>query len=82
MAYRGHVKNGVVVFEGLPALPDGTVVQIEPLVQALRTDNSSVFDRLEELAGTLKGLPPDLARNHDHYVHRHLRRSRAHNAQV
>ena len=29
----------------------------------------SVWDALLEFAGTAKGLPPDLAENHDHYLH-------------
>ncbi len=29
----------------------------------------SVWDALLEFAGAAKGLPPDLAENHDHYLH-------------
>jgi hypothetical protein len=29
----------------------------------------SVWDALLEFAGTAEGLPPDLAENHDHYLH-------------
>jgi hypothetical protein len=29
----------------------------------------SIWDALLEFAGTAEGLPPDLAENHDHYLH-------------
>ena len=32
-------------------------------------EGPSIWDKLLRLAGTAKGLPPDLARNHDHYLH-------------
>jgi hypothetical protein len=28
--YRGTIKNGVVVFDGPPPLPEGTPVRVEP----------------------------------------------------
>ena len=31
MTYRGHIKNGVVILEDAPALPDGTPVNVEPV---------------------------------------------------
>jgi hypothetical protein len=31
MVYRGHVQNGVVQFDGAVHLPDGTVVEIQPV---------------------------------------------------
>ena len=73
MTYRGQVKNGMVVLEGGSSLPEGTVVRVEPVVET-PPEGESVFDVLEGLAGTIKGLPPDLARNHDHYLHGHPRR--------
>jgi len=67
MAYKGHVKNGVVVFDEPVALPDGAPVRVEPV------DDSEEFQSLRKgllkLAGTAKGLPKDMARNHDHYIH-------------
>ena len=74
MTYRGQVKNGMVILEGAPMLADGTVVRVEAESQTSRDGGPSIFDRLEELAGTVKGLPSDLARNHDHYLHGHPRR--------
>lgn len=31
MAYRGHVKNGTVVFDEPVSLPEGTEVRVEPV---------------------------------------------------
>jgi hypothetical protein len=36
----------------------------------------SVWDALLEFAGTAEGLPPDLAENHDHYLHGAPKRKR------
>jgi hypothetical protein len=62
--HYGRVVNGVVVLEDRDALPEGTYVRVTP-VQA----ESTLGQRLLEFAGTVKGLPPDMARNHDYYIH-------------
>jgi hypothetical protein len=59
------VKNGVVVFDEGTPLPDGTPVQVSPMPKPEPT----VKERWERLSGMAKGLPPDLAKNHDHYLH-------------
>ena len=66
MTYRGHVENGVVIFEQPAALPDGTEVNIEP---AVPQRNRTLSERLRGVIGIAKGLPSDLAENHDHYLH-------------
>ena len=68
MTYRGKVANGVVVLEDPQALPEGTVVAVEP-VKELTEDSESLPAMLLRHAGKGKGLPTDLARNHDHYLH-------------
>jgi len=67
MNYRGHVRNGVVVFDEQVPLSDGTAVEIE--VAPSDGVKSSLRDLLLEFAGKAKGLPPDMARNHDHYLY-------------
>jgi hypothetical protein len=67
MVYRGHVQNGVVVFDGIPNLPEGVEVQVAVVPPS--TEESTLGSRLMKFAGRLEGLPPDLARNHDHYSH-------------
>jgi hypothetical protein len=73
MTYRGSVKNGVVVLERGAKLAEGTAVRVQPTVRARTKKRAaaegSLGKRLMKFAGSVKGLPKDLARNHDHYIH-------------
>jgi len=65
--YAGEIRNGVVVFdEGTSPLPEGTRVRVEAAVNQASEGLSEI---LLELAGKAKGLPADLAEQHDHYIH-------------
>ena len=66
MTYRGKVKGGVVVLEPGARLDEGAEVVVEPVEAA--DDLERLRKGLLDLAGTVSG-PPDLARNHDHYIH-------------
>ena len=74
MTYRGKVKNGVVVLEASASLPEGTVVRVEPVEARTHKNGATVYQRLARMAGKATGLPPDLARRHDHYLHGQARR--------
>ena len=71
MTYRGHVQNGVVVIDEAVALPEGAEVQLELIgdkaqpLEAIPT----LYEQLAPFVGAAKGLPPDLAANHDFYLH-------------
>jgi hypothetical protein len=67
--YTGEVRNGVIVLdEGMPLLPEGTRVRVEPA--EARRELESLQELLLSLAGKAKGLPEeDLAQQHDHYLH-------------
>ena len=67
MEYQGKVVDGVVVLENGESLPEGTRVRVAPL-EAIREDET-LGQRLLKFAGTAKGLPSDMARNHDYYLH-------------
>jgi hypothetical protein len=73
MNYEGTVKNGVFVLRGRKKLPEGAsvIVTIKPATpkSRKRSKRSSLADALLKLAGSVKGLPPDFAENHDHYRH-------------
>ena len=74
MVYRGCVKNGVVVLDEPGAIKDGTSVEIEPLPRPRKRIRKpaaprTLYDVLKPVFGIAKGLPPDAARNHDHYLH-------------
>ncbi len=74
MVYRGTVKNGVVVVEGGKLPPEGALVSLR-VVRGLRAGNRgkakavSLYERLKPVIGLAGGLPRDLAKNHDHYLH-------------
>lgn len=75
---RGRVQNGVVVLEAGGALREGTEVMVDPLPRtskkAKATKRPTVSRALASLAGKAKGLPPDAARNVDHYLYGHAKR--------
>jgi hypothetical protein len=60
--YYGRVENGVVVLEKPEDLADGTYFCVTPI-----KTTSTLGQRLLEFAGTIEGLPADMASNHDHY---------------
>jgi len=66
MTYRGHMEKGVVVFDEPVDLPNGTEVNVK---LAPPPERRTLAERLGGVIGAAKGLPPDLARNHDHYLH-------------
>lgn len=80
--HPGKGLGGVVVLKDSKALPDGTVVRVEPVEAAEpaeaaeppeageeRSGGPTIWEKLRKLAGTVEGLPSDLARNHDHYLY-------------
>jgi hypothetical protein len=70
VTYRGTVRSGVVVLPDGVALPEGAEVEV-----TLPGETApGLGDRLAALgrwAETLPtDLPPDLAANHDHHLHK------------
>jgi len=63
MGYVGRVSNGTVILPPEANLPDGTEVRVEPLAAI------TLAERLKDVIGAVRGGPPDLAENHDHYIH-------------
>ena len=72
MIYRGTVKSGVVVLPADVTLPEGTEVEIV-VTEGEPPTSSGIWARLAELGRWAETqpseLPPDLAENHDHYLH-------------
>ena len=66
MVYRGHVKSGVVVLESDVQLPEGAEVSVELLPT---TGRKTLAEQLGDLIGSVPDLPPDMAEQHDHYLH-------------
>lgn len=70
MSYAGIVKGGVVVLPSGVQLPDGTQVEVTVLnATATPRPAGTAHMALAEFVGAFEGLPADLARNHDRYLH-------------
>jgi hypothetical protein len=72
MTLQGTINSGAIVLDEPAALPEGT--RVEVLVKVVEghengKPKSTLSQRLLKHAGTVPGLPSDLARQHDHYVH-------------
>ena len=67
MNYTGKVIDGVVVLDNGNPLPEGIHVRVLPV--ELESKKETLGQRLLKFAGTAKGLPPDMAEQHDHYLH-------------
>ncbi len=67
MTLHGIVQNGLIALDQGATLPEGTRVTVvaDPIVE----QPSSAKELLMQFAGCMTGLPSDLARNHDHYLH-------------
>ena len=66
MLLEGTIKNGTIVLDQPPSLPDGERVEVDlkPIAQAQPT-----FIDLLEFAGCMPDMPADFAAQHDHYIH-------------
>lgn len=67
MTYRGHVRNGQITLDEPAPLPEGAEVQVE--IRDHGEPAPTIWDKLRKLAGTVEGLPSDMAENHDHYLY-------------
>ncbi len=57
----------MVVLEPGAQLEEGAEVLVEPVSEA--DEYETLREGLLKFAGSAKGLPSDMARNHDHYIH-------------
>ncbi len=73
MVYRGHVEHGKVVLDERVELPDGIRVEVNVIAEARDAgeaeERPTLYERLKPVIGMAKGLPSDLAENHDHYLY-------------
>jgi hypothetical protein len=78
MVYRGHVENGAVQLDDVPVLPEGAQVEVRLLTGDFPEEPDqqipSLYERLKDIVGKAEGLPTDLAKNHDHYLHGQAKR--------
>lgn len=76
MTVHGHVENGRIILDEAVPLAEGMKVRIElltPDAEQLAEEEQipTLNERYKSFIGIVKGLPPDYARNHDHYLHGH-----------
>ncbi len=72
MTYRGHVKNGQITLDEPVELPEGAAVNVDVVAVEIvenGAEQPTIWEKLLKLAGTVEGLPSDLAKNHDHYLY-------------
>jgi len=72
MTYRGHMENGVIVLNPPADLPEGIEVEVRVVGEGgepLADETPTLYEQLKDVIGIADGLPSDLARNHDHYLH-------------
>ena len=66
MSYKGKVKNGVVILPRNAKLRNGTEVKVTPIGGQQDEDFT---DMLVSVSKKVRGLPRDLAAQHDHYLY-------------
>jgi hypothetical protein len=66
VSYKGTVKNGVVILPRNAKLRNGTAVKVTPVADQQADDFT---DMLVRLSKKVRGLPRDLAAQHDHYLY-------------
>lgn len=72
MEFTGVISNGTVLIDQPCSVPDGTrvIVRVEDAGEGNKaTAPLTVGKRLLKHAGTVAGLPVDMAEQHDHYLH-------------
>lgn len=69
MTYKGKVKNGVVVVQDGVSLPENAEVNIELVKPGKSEASPSWAEVFKDVIGKVDDLPPDMAENHDHYIH-------------
>ena len=77
MELRGKVKDGRVQLDEPLGLPEGTEVRVQAVRSSAKRrtkKKESLAELLVRHAGTVKGMPKDLARNYDHYLYGRAKR--------
>lgn len=74
MTIDGHIENGQIVLDDVVPLAEGMKVRVELLPSGAEqpTEDEQVptlYERYKSVIGIIDDLPPDFARNHDHYIH-------------
>ena len=66
MQWMGTIRDGKVILDDGAQLPEGTRVEITVVEQEVKEPTLAF---MLKLAGTVNDMPPDMAAEHDHYIH-------------
>jgi hypothetical protein len=69
MLLEGTIRNGTIVLDQPPEIPDGARVEVDVKAKAEPAEKKPTLLGLLKFAGTLSDLPADFAAEHDHYIH-------------
>ena len=73
MTLVGTVVNGVIVVDDPQQLREGMRMRVLPVEsennELTQDHDEPTLARLLKYAGTVNDLPPDMAAQHDHYIH-------------
>jgi hypothetical protein len=71
MTVHGTVNSGIIVLDQPAPWTEGTRVEVDvKVVDAQGQEHKpTLSQRLLKHAGTVPGLPSDMAAQHDHYIH-------------
>lgn len=61
------MKSGKVILDAPCDLPDGAEVEVTPV--KADTELPTWGEVFKDIIGKAEGLPIDMAKNHDHYLH-------------
>lgn len=72
MVYRGHIRNGTIVFDDSVALPEGAEVDVSVRCASAASSaeaQPSLYERMMPFIGVIDDLPSDYSCQHDHYLY-------------
>lgn len=67
MTLTGTVVAGTIVLDTPDQLPEGA--RVEVVFKVPDESPTTLQETLLQQAGCMTGLPPDMAQQHDHYIH-------------
>lgn len=69
MSLEGVVTNGTINLDDDARPPEGTRVEVAVKSSPIEPSSQPTLAFILKYAGTANDLPPDMAANHDHYLH-------------
>jgi hypothetical protein len=69
MVLEGTIRNGTIVLDQPPPLPEGARVEVVVKEETEENPPATLRGVLLLSAGCLSDLPADFAEQHDHYIH-------------